>query len=256
MRGSHSEIVKANVPEGTFDRLIPPKEIAENLKENVLPQFLEVYERSRSEFTAKGWQVVQRALKKPTLRTEEGLSRLYEPAIILALTTRIDLLWEIYEISKQIPFWGNIQVVYYVARFNNIMYTKLALANDPRKDEVEQRLWVPSYDPWSFCKPEYEDIDEILEGSRFDYLESHHGIYNYKSPMPAYEWDSFGYTLNELYIMWANGGSEKWPIERIEEALDKHAEFLKPWLVRPPVWGGNSIETLPESSEDKIKRSI
>lgn len=248
---SLAERIKANVPQGTYDKLVPPKEVAEDLKENVIPLFLDVYKRARSEFTPQGWKVVERALKKPTLRSEEGVNRLYEPAIILGLTTRIDLLWEIYEIGKKIPFWGFYAIVECVARFNNILYTKLALANDPRKDAVEQRLWVPLYDPWSYCNPEYEDIGRHLEGSRFDYLEDHGGIYdNYTSPMPAYQWNSFSYNLNELYLMWANGGSDKWPKERIEDALDRHAEFLRPWLVKPPVWGiDDSTETLPESLE-------
>ncbi|KAH8172312.1 hypothetical protein LIA77_06567 [Sarocladium implicatum] len=219
--------IKANVPQGTYDKLVPPKEVAEDLKENVIPLFQDVYKRARSEFTPQGWKIVERALKKPTLRSGEGVNRLYEPALILGLTTRIDLLWEIYEIGKKIPFWGFYAIVECVAPFNNILYTKLALANDPRGDAVEQ------------------------QGSRFDYLEDHGGVYdNFTSPMPAYQWNSFSYNLNELYLMWANGGSDKWPRERIEDALDRHAEFLRPWLVKPPVWGiDDSPETLPESLE-------
>jgi hypothetical protein len=53
------------------------------------------------------WQIVDRVLKKGTVGGDVGMQLLFEPAMLLSLIADKDVLYELAEVARSIPFIGD-----------------------------------------------------------------------------------------------------------------------------------------------------
>lgn len=202
---------------------------SKKLNELVVPQLLEVYGEVRGAFTDAGWKLVERSLKKPLVTSDKGISRAFEPAMLLGFTTEVEVLWRLFEIGKQIPFWGNYAVWASVRALNATLYRKLSLGGDGRVVEVERYL--------SFADnggkpgpPVFGDaMQNVLRGDLLQHYRT-----EFESPIPAYLYSHFITRNRVLAVMWAFGGSAEWPRPALEAELARSADVIAYALSEPP----------------------
>ncbi|OBB10313.1 hypothetical protein A5761_28000 [Mycolicibacterium setense] len=188
----------------------------------VKPRLSAVYDQSAPLLSKRGQQIVDRAMKKGTIGGDVGMQLLFEPAMLLSLVASGDVTYELAAVAKDIPFIGNYNQWLPSSATIAAAYRVLTLEADPRAAGVESWLVLPGHGGPA------EAMTNRLGGRLMEQIRS--DVY-----MPPLKLPQFSYViakLRELSVMWAFGGSEKWPRERIDDAIasvkNQVADFLVP----------------------------
>lgn len=174
------------------------------------PRLAAVYDRCALLLTKRGRQIVDRAVKKGTVGGDVGMQMLLEPAMLLSLVADTDAMFELAEAAKSIPFIGNYNQWLPASATTGAAYRVLTLAGDPRARDVESWLSLPGHGGPA------EAMANRLGGRLIEQIRS-------DAYLPPLKLPQFSYVigkLRELSVMWAFGGSETWPRERIDEAIE------------------------------------
>ncbi|CAM3793056.1 hypothetical protein H7J08_00770 [Mycobacterium frederiksbergense] len=193
-----------------------------DLNREIKPHLSAIYDRSASLFSTRGHQIVDRAMKKGTVGGEVGMQLLFEPAMLLSLTEQRDAMHELATIAKNIPFIGNYNQWLPASATIAAAYRGLTLGADPRAAEVQQWLSLPGHGGGT------EAMTNRLNGLVVEQIRSD----TYAPPLKLPQFSYAVAKLRELSVMWAFGGTEAWPRERIDDAIavvnDQVADFLAP----------------------------
>ena len=77
------------------------------MNDAVNPRLAALYDRAAPLLTKRGRQIIERALKKGTVGGDVGMQLLFEPAMLLSLVADGDVLYELAEAARSIPFIGD-----------------------------------------------------------------------------------------------------------------------------------------------------
>jgi hypothetical protein len=147
---------------------------------------------------------------------------LFEPAMLLSLTEQRDAMHELATIAKDIPFIGNYNQWLPASATIAAAYRGLTLGADPRAAEVQQWPSLPGHGGGT------EAMTDRMNGSVVEQIRSD----GYEPPLKLPQFTYVIANLRELSVMWAFGGSEIWPRERIDESIavvnGQVVDFLAP----------------------------
>ncbi len=181
-----------------------------------------LYDQSAPLLSARGQQVVDQAIKKGTVGGDVGMQLLFEPAMLLSLVASGDVLYELAAVAKDVPFIGNYNQWLPASATITAAYRVLTDAGDPRAADVESWLALPGHGGESSA------MTNRLNGLLVEQIRS--GAYT--SPLKLPQFSYVIGKLRELSVMWAFGGSETWPRERIDDEItavrNQVADFLAP----------------------------
>lgn len=169
---------------------------------------------------------MRRAVDTGTLAGETRCCILFEPVMLIGPGATADQLAELAEICRGIPFTGNYGIWDPVRAALSMSYRGLTIERDARAAEVERHL--------SFAENGEVPGPPITTGAMANRL---NGLListfrrEFTRPMSL---PVFSYLIakqRELMIMWAFGGSEVWPRERIDEELALCWDLLQDYRV-------------------------
>lgn len=188
----------------------------------IKPRLSTFYDQSAPLLSKRGQQIVDRAMKKGTVGGDVGMQLLFEPAMLLSLVGGGDVLLELAAVAKDIPFIGNYNQWLPASATIAAAYRVLILAGDPRAADVESCLALPGHGGDSPA------MANRLDGRLAEQIRSDAYAAPLKLPQLSYVIGK----LRELSVMWAFGGSETWPRERIDDGItavrNQVADFLAP----------------------------
>jgi hypothetical protein len=181
-----------------------------------------VYNRSATLLSKRGQQIVDRAMKNGTVGGDLGMQLLFEPAMLMSFVADGDVMYETATAAKDIPFIRNYNQWLPASATIGAAYRALTLGEDPRATEIEQWLSLPGHGgPAEAMRNRLNGL--LVEQIRPD---------AYTPPLKLPQFSYVIARLRELSVMWAFGGSQKWPRERIDEEIaavkDQVADFLAP----------------------------
>jgi hypothetical protein len=143
-------------------------------------------------------------------------------AVLLSLIAPADVMYELAGVARDIPFIGNYNQWLPASATIAAAYRVLAVGADPRTREIEALLALPGHGASG------DAMTNRLQGRLVDQIRS-------DAYAPPLKLPQFSYAigrLRELSVMWAFGGSESWPRERIDAeiavARGQVADFLAP----------------------------
>jgi hypothetical protein len=186
------------------------------LNDAVKPRLAALYDRAAPLLTKRGRQIVDRALKKGTVGGDVGMQLLFEPAMLLSLVADGDVLYELAEAARSIPFIGDYGLWAPCESIIAAAYRVLTGAGDPRADEVESWLSLPENEGVPGPVVVHEAMANRLGGLVVEQIRSESFTAPLKLPQLSYVIAK----LRELSVMWAFGGSTAWPRTRITEGID------------------------------------
>ncbi len=161
-------------------------------------------------------------MKNGTVGGDVGMQLLFEPAMLLSLVASADVMYSLGEVAREIPFIGNYNQWLPASATIAAAYRVLAASGDPRTPEVEAWLALPGHGGSG------EAMTNRLQGSLVAQIRSDAYAPPLKLPQLSYVIGR----LRELSVMWAFGGSESWPRDRIEGEIaavrNQVADFLAP----------------------------
>ncbi|WP_286142023.1 hypothetical protein [Mycobacterium sp. D16Q16] len=73
----------------------------------IKPRLSALYDQSSPLLSKRGRQIAERAIRKGTVGGDVGMQLLFEPAMVLSLVAAEDVLHEVADVAKDIPFIGN-----------------------------------------------------------------------------------------------------------------------------------------------------
>ena len=188
----------------------------------IKPRLQAVYEASASLFSKRGRQIVDRAMKNGTVGGDVGMQLLFEPAMLLSLVAPADVMYELGAVAKDIPFIGNYNQWLPASATIAAAYRVLAVTDDPRASATEAWLALPGHGNSG------DAMANRLQGRVVEQIRSDAYAPPLKLPQLSYVIGR----LRELSVMWAFGGSESWPRERIDAEIatvrSQVADFLAP----------------------------
>jgi hypothetical protein len=192
------------------------------LNSAIKPRLAATYDQSAAHLSKRGQQIVDRAMEKGTVGGDLGMQLLFEPAMLISVVVRGDPIYEAATAAKDIPFIGNYNQWLPSSATIAAAYRALTLGRDPRATEVEQWLSLPGHGGPA------EAMTNRLGGRLVEQIRSD----AYARPLKLPQFSYVIARLRELSVMWAFGGSQKWPRERIDEEIaavkDQVADFLAP----------------------------
>lgn len=197
------------------------------LNDAIKPRVSAVYDQCAPLLSKRGQQIVDRAMKKGTVGGDVGMQLLFEPAMLLSLVAGGDGLYELAAAAKDIPFIGNYGLWAPLEATIAAAYRALTVGGDLRA-EVELWLSLPENGGVPGPPVVHDAMKNRLNGLLVEQIRS--GAYT-----PPLKLPQFSYViakLRELSVMWAFGGSETWPRDRIDEeiaaVMNQVADFLAP----------------------------
>jgi len=187
-----------------------------------------LYDQCAPLLSKSGQRIVDRAMKRGTVGGDVGMQMLFEPAMLLSLVADSDVLYELAAVAKDIPFIGNHDQWLPAGATIAAAYRALALCGDPRADDVELWLSLPENEGVPGPPVVHDAMKNRLNGLLVEQIRS-------ESYAPPLKLPQFSYVigkLRELSVIWAFGGSEAWPRERIDLEIaavkNQVADFLEP----------------------------
>ncbi|WNG79974.1 hypothetical protein C6A86_017055 [Mycobacterium sp. ITM-2016-00316] len=194
----------------------------------IKPRLSALYDQCAPLLSKRGQQIVDRAMKKGTVGGDVGMQLLFEPAMLLSLVAGSDVLYELAAVAKDIPFIGNHNQWLPAGATIAAAYRALSLAGDPRAPDVELWLSLPENESAPGPPVIHDAMRNRLNGVLVEQIRSD----TYVAPLKLPQFSYVIGKLRELSVMWAFGGSEKWPRERIDEEIaavrNQVADFLPP----------------------------
>lgn len=188
----------------------------------IKPRLSAIYEASACLFSKRGQQVVDRAIKSGTVGGDVGMQLLFGPAMLLSLVGPADAMYELAAVAKDIPFIGNYNQWLPASATIAAAYRALAVTGDPRAPDIEAWLALPGHGGSG------DAMANRLQGRIVEQIRSD----AYASPLKLPQLSYVVGRLRELSVMWAFGGSESWPRERIDAEIaavrSQVADFLAP----------------------------
>lgn len=173
------------------------------------PRLAAVYDRCALLLTKRGRQIVDRAVKKGTVGGDVGMQMLLEPAMLLSLVADTDAMFELAEAAKSIPFIGNYNQWLPASATTGAAYRVLTRGRSTcarrRVVAVAPRARWPSRSdgqPLGWSAHRADPTRRLL------------------AAVEAAAVLLCDREAAELSVMWAFGGSETWPRERIDEAIE------------------------------------
>lgn len=147
---------------------------------------------------------------------------LFEPAMLLSLVSPADAMYELAAVAKDIPFIGNYNQWLPASATIAAAYRALAVSGDPRTRDIHAWLVLPGHGGSG------DAMTNRLQGRIVEQIRSD----AYASPLKLPQLSYVVGRLRELSVMWAFGGSESWPRERIDAEIaavrSQVADFLAP----------------------------
>ena len=196
------------------------------LNDAVRPRLAALYDRAAPLLTKRGRQIVDRDLKKGTVGGDVGMQLLFEPAMLLSLAADGDVLYELAEVARSIPFIGDYGLWAPCESIIAATYRVLTVSGDPRVDEVESWLSLPENEGMPGPPVVHQAMVNRLGGLVVEQIRSDAYIPPLKLPQFSYVIAK----LRELSVMWAFEGSPAWPRTRIDEEIaaikNQVADFL------------------------------
>ena len=186
------------------------------LNDAVKPRLAALYDRATPLLTKRGRQIVDRALKKGTVGGDVGMQLLFEPAMLLSLVADGDVLYELAETARSIPFIGDYGLWAPCESIIAAAYRVLTVAGDPRAEEVQSWLSLPENKGVPGPVVVHEAMANRLGGLVVEQIRSD----AYTAPLKLPQLSYVIAKLRELSVMWAFGGSPAWPRTRITEGID------------------------------------
>lgn len=193
---------------------LAPSQIIE-LNETVKAKLAVLYEESAPFFSARGMKIVDRAMKKGTVGSEQGMRLLFEPASLLVFGGSPNTLHDVAAIARSIPFVGNYSFWSPASEVIALAYRTLSQAGDSRANEVQ--LWLSVPENGGHDGPPV--IHEAMKGRLAGNLLNHFNRVSYEPPLKLPQFSFVMAKLGELGVMWAFGGSETWPRTRIDAEI-------------------------------------
>lgn len=186
-----------------------------NLNGEIKPRLSALYDQSAALLSKRGHQIVERAIKKGTVGGDVGMQLLFEPAMLLSFVAAQDLLYEVANVAKDIPFIGNHNQWLPASAAIASAYRALIMGDSPRATEVELWLSLPENggDPGSPVI--HQAMANRLNGLLVEQIRSD----GYAPPLKLPQFSYVIAKLRELSVMWAFGGSVTWPRQRIDGAI-------------------------------------
>lgn len=186
----------------------------------------DLYEQSSSLLSKRGHGIVDRAIKKGTVGGDVGMQLLLEPAMLLSLVAKQDVLYGLAVVAKDIPFIGNYGLWSPCEATIAASYRHLTINGDPRAADVELWLSLPENDGHPGLPVIHQAITNRLNGLLVEQIRSD----PYAPPLKLPQYSYVIAKLRELSVMWAFGGSEAWPRPRIDGQIagihQQVADFL------------------------------
>lgn len=186
------------------------------LNDAIKPRLADVYDRCAPLLSKRGQQIVDRALKKGTVGGDVGMQTLLEPAMLVSLVVDGDAMYELAEVAKDIPFIGDYGLWAPCESVIAAAYRVLSVSGDPRADEVQSWLSLPENGGVAGTPVVHQAMANRLGGLLVEQIRSN----AYVSPLKLPQFTYVIAKLRELSVMWAFGGSEAWPRERIDGAIE------------------------------------
>jgi len=191
------------------------------LNSAIKPRLSATYEASASLFSKRGKQIVDRAMKKGTVGGDLGMQLLFEPAMLLSVIASADVMYELSMVAKDIPFIGNYNQWLPASATIAAAYRALSVCGDPRTPEVEACLALPGHGGFG------EAMTNRLEGHLVAQIRSD----AYAPPLTLPQLSYAIGRLRELSVMWAFGGSDAWPRQRITAEITAVRKQVADYLV-------------------------
>lgn len=176
------------------------------------------YESRSERLTPAGHKIVANAVDRGGLRGGVQVRHLFEPAVLLAPTEPLDDLVTLGDICQQVPFTGNYGIWEPIRATFATITRQFALAGDARSATYEQLVCWPENGeqpgPIALTPPAVNRTNGlIVEQLRSDFT----------PPLKRQEFSHIIERIRELNVMWALGGSDRWPRQRIDHELDQMA---------------------------------
>lgn len=192
----------------------------------IKPRLSAVYDTSAPLLSKRGQQIVDRAMKKGTVGGDVGMQLLFEPAMLLSLVADGDVMYELAAVARDIPFIGNHNQWLPAGATIAAAYRTLTVSGDPRADDVELWLSLPENEGVPGPPVVHDAMTNRLNGLLVEQIRSE----SYAPPLKLPQFSYVMGKLRELSIMWAFGGSQTWPRERIDREIaavkDQVADFV------------------------------
>lgn len=186
------------------------------LNDAVKPRLAALYDQAAPVLTKRGRQIVGRAVKKGTVGGVVGMQLLFEPAMLLSLLADPDMLYELAEVARSIPFTGDYGLWAPCESVIAAAYRVLAVGGDSRADELKSWLSLPENGGVPGPVVVHEAIRNRLGGLIVEQIRSD----TYTAPLKLPQLSYVIAKLRELSVMWAFGGSTVWPRTRINEGFE------------------------------------
>lgn len=192
----------------------------------IKPRLHDLYEQSSSLLSKRGHGIVDRAIKKGTVGGDVGMQLLFEPAMLLSLVATQDVLYGMAVVAKDIPFIGNYGLWSPREATIAASYRLLTISGDPRAADVELWLSLPENDGHPAPPVIHQAMTNRLNGLIVEQIKSD----AYSSPLKLPEFSYVIAKLRELSVMWAFGGSERWPRPEIDEEISRIRQQVADFL--------------------------
>ncbi len=199
------------------------------LNAELIPQVGAWLDRHLEVVTPKGQKFVERALAKGNLAGDAGARTVFEPVLLVATAIEPADIVDLFPVCDRIPFTGNYAMWDYVKTTYAAAYRIYARRNEAEK--AEHAWLMMSYPANGERKAEpfasgLEALHRRAGGSGLGLSEQY--------PRPVTTIPKLQHMLGavrEWTVMWAYGGSENWPRERIDadlaEAMRNASAFIR-----------------------------
>lgn len=199
------------------------------LNDAIKPRLAAVYARCVPLLSKRGQQIADRALKKGTVGGDVSMQTLLEPATLLSLVADGDAMYELATVVVDIPFIGDYGLWAPCEAVIAAAYRVLTIEGDSRATEVELWLSLPENGGLSGPPVVHQAMTNRLSGLLVEQIQPDAYVPPLKLPQLSYVIGK----LRELSVMWAFGGSEQWPRDRIDEAIEAVKEQVADFVEVP-----------------------
>lgn len=200
---------------------VTPREWA-SINGEVIPQITDWYRSHQGVLSKRGLKALDRALSKATFAGPTGTKRLLEPAMILEHKVAPENLCQLAELCRQVPFSGDYGAWEPIRALNATTFRALREAKDDRADEIAALLSFPENGERPGPPVRAGAMANRLAGILIDTFD-----YSFNAPLKAAEATYLIARQRELMVMWAFGGSNEWPLPRIDAAINDGRKDLQ-----------------------------
>lgn len=196
-----------------------------SLSETIKVEFERLFADADTFLGKAGLRFVNTALKSVSVKAGASVNNLTALLVLADLAGRGDILLAGAEALRAVPFTGNV-TVYEPIRQVICGAARRAQINGESGEPFISQITLPGLEQWSDTPGSKDElILGRLDGELLEPPSQNKTID--EVTQPSYHIFNTSITVHELWLMWAFGGSQEWPRERIDSELEAAAKILR-----------------------------